>query len=164
MNRSAGDLHYEHKNWLSELQLVEDGLVSLIKVCKRDDIKRDIGTLVRQCVDLKHIIHKHENRIALAFKACAINDYDQFFEDHEKVRHMIEVLKFKLDDFRLLVSGMRHAGNEMERSEGESGMDKNGFFKKDSIVGLFIILAVVLFVLLLYFLGNPKEIYGIHIG
>ena len=95
-------LHFEHKQWLSQLAEMKIEVITLAKLNKNGFIK-EIGVLLKNIISLKKIISKHEERIALAFKACGIEDYDEIFEDHNNIREEIESLQLNLDNLKILV-------------------------------------------------------------
>ncbi|MBT3980979.1 MAG: hypothetical protein HOE90_06465 [Bacteriovoracaceae bacterium] len=100
--KNAKELHYEHRVWLSSLAEFEDDIVFLAKH-HNGKFNKEIGDLLKICVNLKKSITDHEKTIALAFKSCGINIYDEIFYDHIYFRKKFELLRLKLANLRVLI-------------------------------------------------------------
>jgi len=103
IKKNAKELHDEHRRWSSVLKEIEDELIIMAKHSE-SNFKHDVGSLLKSCVNLQKSIKKHESSIALAFKSCGIQEYNDIFDDHQKTRQAVDNIKFRFNNLRILLS------------------------------------------------------------
>jgi hypothetical protein len=108
--KNAKELHSEHIRWLSSLGEIKIEIIALLKH-GNDILLKDINSLLKESLRLQKIIMKHEKKMANAFKVFGIYSYTDVFVDHEKIRHQMVSLNYKLENLKLLYIRVNSTNN-----------------------------------------------------
>ena len=99
------ELHFETCSWLRSIAKMKLDLAALI-MHGSEIFHKDVSHLMKESLKIQKVINKHEKKISNAFKVFGIYSFSELFADHEKLRHQMVFLTYKLENLKLL--NMKH--------------------------------------------------------
>jgi len=99
------ELHFETCSWLRSIAKMKLDLAALI-MHGSEIFHKDASNLMKESLKIQKVINKHEKKISNAFKVFGIYSYSELYSDHEKLRHRMVFLTYKLENLKLL--NMKH--------------------------------------------------------